>query len=57
MLHRVAAPTLIPELIENLPPQTPLPDYATDDLITRDLSKSQRRDFALRNLLALDIQN
>ncbi|GAB3555529.1 hypothetical protein GCM10027404_32600 [Arthrobacter tumbae] len=57
MLHLVAAPTLTPELMEKLPPRAPLPDYATDDLSTRDLSKSQSRDFALRNLPAPDIQN
>lgn len=44
------------ELIEDLPPRTPQPDYATNDLTTRELSKSQRRDFALRSLGKLDIQ-
>lgn len=48
-----AGDTLTPEIIESLPPRTSLPDYAVDDLPTRDLTATQRRDFALRSLQAL----
>lgn len=48
---------LTSEFIGTLPQRTSITDYATDDLITRDLTESQRRDFALRCLLRLEIQN
>lgn len=48
-----AGDTLTPEIIENLPLRSSLPDYAVDDLPTRDLNATQRRDFALRSLQSL----
>jgi hypothetical protein len=42
-------------LLRKLPAQDSIPDYAVDDLLERVLTAPQRRDFALRCLAELDI--
>lgn len=44
---------LTASLLQELPARIPIPDYEIDDLLTRVLGESQRRDFALRRLAAL----
>jgi len=48
-------PALTKSLLRKLPARISIPDYAVDDLPGRVLTDLQRRDFALRRLAALEI--
>jgi hypothetical protein len=46
---------LTASLLQELPARIPIPDYEIDDLLTRVLGETQRRDFALHSLAALEL--